>query len=104
MFEHASHPYTQGLLNCVPRLSGGGLSAGIYGYVPDYVNPPKGCRFCPRCPYAQKRCEEETPSMVEIGPEHLVACFRYESGNTGEKERLEKVLEAGKGGGEDNHE
>ena len=61
----------------VIRLSGGGLSAGIYGYVPDYVNPPKGCRFCPRCPYAKKICETEKPPMTEIAPDHTVACFRF---------------------------
>lgn len=79
LFKAPSHPYTQGLLSCAPRLSGGGLSAGIYGYVPDYVNPPQGCRFCPRCPHAKKICETQTPPMVEIGPEHRVACFRYTS-------------------------
>lgn len=77
LFTSPSHPYTQGLLSCVPRLSGGGLSAGIYGYVPDYVNPPKGCRFCPRCPYAKKICETEKPPMTEIAPDHTVACFRF---------------------------
>ncbi|WP_434310553.1 ABC transporter ATP-binding protein [Hominifimenecus sp. rT4P-3] len=77
LFENACHPYTQGLLSCAPRLSGGGLSAGIYGYVPDYVNPPKGCRFCPRCPHAMDICREERPGMVEVSPEHEVACFRY---------------------------
>lgn len=77
LFQSPSHPYTQGLLSCVPRLSGGGLSAGIYGYVPDYVNPPQGCRFCPRCPYAKKICETQRPPMVEIESDHTVACFRY---------------------------
>ena len=77
LFDNACHPYTQGLLSCVPRLSGGGLSAGIYGYVPDYVNPPKGCRFCPRCPYKKDICEKQKPAMTEVSPEHSVACFRY---------------------------
>ena len=45
LFKNPLHPYTQGLLACVPRLTGGGISAGIYGYIPSYVNPPKGCRF-----------------------------------------------------------
>lgn len=42
LFKNPLHPYTQGLLACVPRLTGGGISAGIYGYIPSYVNPPKG--------------------------------------------------------------
>ena len=77
LFNNPCHPYTQGLLNCVPRLSGGGLSAGIYGYVPDYVNPPEGCRFAPRCPHATEQCKKQKPQMVEVSPEHSVACFRY---------------------------
>ena len=48
LFKNPLHPYTQGLLACVPRLTGGGISAGIYGYIPSYVNPPKGCRFFKR--------------------------------------------------------
>ena len=77
-----------GLLSCVPRLSGGGLSAGIYGYVPDYVNPPEGCRFAPRCPYATEICKKKRPPVVEIESEHKVACFRYADGKT-EKEGAE---------------
>ena len=88
LFKSPSHPYTQGLLSCVPRLSGGGLSAGIYGYVPDYVNPPEGCRFAPRCPYATEICKKKRPPVVEIEPEHKVACFRYADGKT-EKEGAE---------------
>ena len=45
LFKNPLHPYTQGLFDCAPRLVGGGISAGIYGYVPDYFDPPKGCRF-----------------------------------------------------------
>ena len=88
LFKSPSHPYTQGLLSCVPRLSGGGLSAGIYGYVPYYVNPPEGCRFAPRCPYATEICKKKRPPVVEIESEHKVACFRYADGKT-EKEGAE---------------
>ena len=88
LFTSPSHPYTQGLLSCVPRLSGGGLSSGIYGYVPDYVNPPEGCRFSPRCPHAGKECRTRRPPMAEIGPDHKAACFLY-AGEGQEKEGAE---------------
>lgn len=78
LFTNPRHPYTEGLLECVPRLVGGGLSAGIYGYVPDYLNPPKGCRFCNRCKYRTERCEKEKPSMREVALMHQAACFRYQ--------------------------
>ena len=77
LFDEPCHPYTQGLLACAPRLSGGGLSAGIYGYVPDYVNPPEGCRFAPRCPHATEQCRKHRPAMTQVGEGHSVACFRY---------------------------
>lgn len=77
LFKDPCHPYTRGLMECVPRLSGGGLSAGIYGYVPDYVNPPKGCRFCPRCPCAREICREKKPGLTNVSNGHTVSCFLY---------------------------
>lgn len=85
LFAGPLHPYTRGLLACMPRLAGGGLSAGIYGYVPDYVNPPKGCRFCPRCPNAKEICRQKKPPKTEAAPGHFVSCFLYtEAGEGGE--------------------
>jgi len=75
LFKHPVHPYTRGLMDCVPRLSGGGVSAGIYGYIPDYVHPTPGCRFSPRCPIATEVCQKQKPPMADIGGEHEVACF-----------------------------
>jgi peptide/nickel transport system ATP-binding protein len=77
LFKRPSHPYTKGLMDCVPRLYGGGLSTGIYGYVPDYVNPPAGCRFSPRCRKANSVCLNERPPFYEIEDGHEVACFLY---------------------------
>ena len=75
LFRNPLHPYTIGLLEAVPRLSGGGVSAGIYGSIPDYQNPPKGCRFSPRCSRATALCKEEKPPVVDVGDGHKVACF-----------------------------
>ena len=79
LFDKPAHPYTKGLLDCVPRLSGGGLSAGIYGYVPDYINPTPGCRFCPRCSFATDICQISKPPMHRINEGHYVACFNHGS-------------------------
>jgi peptide/nickel transport system ATP-binding protein len=75
VFARALHPYTKGLLEAVPRLAGGGLQAGIYGSIPDYFDPPPGCRFAPRCPLVSQRCREEKPLLADAGPGHRVACF-----------------------------
>lgn len=79
LFREPLHPYTQGLLACVPRLSGGGISAGIYGYIPSYVDPPKGCRFFNRCPHCAERCKREKPGSYAVSAGHTVSCFLYES-------------------------
>jgi peptide/nickel transport system ATP-binding protein len=77
LFENPLHPYTQGLINTVPRLTGGGIAQGIPGRIPDYRNPPSGCRFHPRCPYAMEICSREKPSAYQVEPDHEVACFLY---------------------------
>ena len=77
LFKNPLHPYTQGLMECVPKLSGGGLSTGIYGYVPDYINASPGCRFCPRCKYAMEVCKTKKPTAVEVSPGHTVSCFKF---------------------------
>jgi len=71
------HPYTKGLLDSTPKLTGGGFSEGIKGRVPDYINPPSGCRFHPRCPFAKTICKIEEPEFIMIEPEHYVACHLY---------------------------
>lgn len=78
LFARPLHPYTQGLMASVPRLSGGGVSDGIPGRIPDYSDPPSGCRFNPRCPYVMDVCRRQKPPMFTAGPEHQVACFLYD--------------------------
>lgn len=74
IFSDPVHPYTKGLIESTPKLTGGGFSAGIAGQTPDYVFPPSGCRFHPRCPEASEKCKEMAPKMVEVGKNHFVAC------------------------------
>lgn len=93
LFQEPLHPYTQGLLACVPRLSGGGISAGIYGYIPSYVDPPRGCRFFNRCPHCTERCKAEKPGTYLVSEGHTVACFRYENQAVAAGERGNKHAE-----------
>lgn len=79
LFKAQLHPYTQALMHCIPRLSGGGVAEGIPGRIPNYLKPPKGCRFASRCQHATARCHEEKPEFYDVGNGHQVACFIYES-------------------------
>jgi oligopeptide/dipeptide ABC transporter ATP-binding protein len=80
IFKDPSHPYTKGLLRSIPNLSRREEKlVGITGSIPDFIDPPKGCRFHPRCPHAMNVCREVKPLLEEIAEEHQVACFLYES-------------------------
>jgi peptide/nickel transport system ATP-binding protein len=74
------HPYTRGLLQSIPNieLAEQKLEA-IPGIPPNLLNPPKGCRFSPRCSLANKKCWIEEPPIVESSPGHFVRCFREEN-------------------------
>jgi peptide/nickel transport system ATP-binding protein len=77
-FAAPSHPYSQALIGSVPRLGGPKQRIrGIPGSLPDLTNPPKGCRFAPRCPHATPACMERTPPLVELAPGHLVRCTEF---------------------------
>jgi peptide/nickel transport system ATP-binding protein len=75
VFHNPRHPYTVALMACVPKLTGKGIAEGIPGRVPDYMMPPKGCRFSPRCPYAQDICHNQKPPHLEVSPGHWVSCY-----------------------------
>lgn len=75
LFANPLHPYTQGLLASIPKLTGGAIAMGIEGRIPNYLNPPIGCRFYPRCKDAMAICEREKPPLFDVGDGHQVACF-----------------------------
>lgn len=77
IFEHPGHPYTMGLLASMPDLNQdkGVRLSPIPGSPPDMTNPPKGCPFAPRCPYARRVCETGMPDFVEVGEGHYSRCF-----------------------------
>ncbi|NPA96822.1 MAG: ABC transporter ATP-binding protein [Crenarchaeota archaeon] len=73
------HPYTAGLLKSVPPLRGDLRRVRtIPGTHPDPINPPRGCRFHPRCPLATEVCRRVEPKLIDVGGRHLVACHRWE--------------------------
>jgi peptide/nickel transport system ATP-binding protein len=61
LFSRPLHPYTQGLMKAVPKLTGEGIAEGIPGRIPDYLAPPPGCRFHPRCPHVMDMCRGGKP-------------------------------------------
>ncbi|MCC6617332.1 MAG: ABC transporter ATP-binding protein [Anaerolineae bacterium] len=92
LFAKPAHPYTQGLMAAVPRLSGGGISEGIPGRIPSYMNPPVGCRFHTRCPYAMPVCERLKPPVFTVDDEaHQVACFLYDAPDKVQAYKQEQV-------------
>lgn len=77
IFYNPSHPYTQGLLESLPRIDsdrGKQLSA-IEGTPPDLIAPPEGCEFAARCKHAMKICKSNVPPMFELGNGHNAACW-----------------------------
>jgi peptide/nickel transport system ATP-binding protein len=75
VFKNPMHPYTRALLDAVPKFSVEEDLKSIEGNVPNLVTPPSGCRFHPRCPHAMEGCKRTFPEMIEIGKNHLVACY-----------------------------
>jgi peptide/nickel transport system ATP-binding protein len=78
VYREPKHPYTQALLQSIPRLRGEKRLTYIKGSPIDLLNVPKGCRFYARCPYAMDICREE-PKLLEVKNGHLVSCFLYKS-------------------------
>ena len=80
IYTHPLHPYTAGLFSSIPvpnpRLAKAKEKSGLEGDLPSPIDPPAGCRFHTRCPYATERCKEETPQLKEASLGHFVACHR----------------------------
>src|SRR5467141_247775 len=79
IFKEPLHPYTQGLIGAFPSILGEKKKLlSIPGQPPDLLNPPTGCRFHPRCPYAMDVCKKEKPQLKKVGSgNHSVACYLY---------------------------
>ena len=78
LYSHAAHPDTKALLSAVPIAEVGRKReiSVLEGDVPSPINPPKGCYFNTRCPYADERCRKEKPELRDIGCGHMCACHK----------------------------
>ena len=97
LFAHTRHPYTEALLKSIPKLTQPSHTRleAITGRPPDLTQPPKGCKFAPRCPYAQAKCLEEEPPLVDHEePGHAFRCW-FPVGTDAGRAALEKNVAAG---------
>jgi oligopeptide/dipeptide ABC transporter ATP-binding protein len=78
LFRAPAHPYTRGLIECLPRLEGDGRLGAIGGMMPGLRSLPPGCRFHPRCPVAEPRCRVDAPALRSIAADRQVACHLAE--------------------------
>jgi oligopeptide/dipeptide ABC transporter ATP-binding protein len=79
IFNQPAHPYTEALLQAVPKLTDRSKRLwSIEGQPPDLANPPTGCPFNPRCPHAEDRCRREVPPEFHVGENHYTRCWLWE--------------------------
>jgi len=89
LFANPRHPYTRMLLDAVPDIDMTGRArTPVKGEVPNPINPPPGCTFHPRCPWAFDRCTVEEPMLKPVAPAHFASCHAVEDG------RIETAAEA----------
>jgi oligopeptide transport system ATP-binding protein len=81
LYDYPLHPYSRALLSAVPipdpKIEKRRSRIILQGDVPSPVNPPSGCRFHPRCPFARADCSQSEPPLEEVRPGHFVACFYW---------------------------
>jgi len=96
LFRDMKMPYTEALVRSIPKLENHSHTRlrVIGGRPPDLINPPTGCNFSPRCPYAQPKCQEEEPPLVDAAaPGHQFACW-YPVGTPENREAFERNVAA----------
>ncbi|MBO4884544.1 MAG: dipeptide ABC transporter ATP-binding protein [Clostridia bacterium] len=85
LYRNPLHPYTQALLSAIPipdpKTSRARRRQVLQGDVPSPINPPSGCVFSTRCPYATEACRSQIPKVEDVGGGHVVSCLRYKEIN-----------------------
>jgi peptide/nickel transport system ATP-binding protein len=83
LFSDPRHPYTKGLMTCIPSFDGpipaDRMLPTIPGIVPNLIDLPSGCPFRARCKFSSEKCEEKTPPLVDIGGGHKVRCWHHDT-------------------------
>ncbi len=77
IFRNPLHPYTQMLIQSLPRVGDRSQRVGISGRPPNLIDPPGGCRFAARCPKVMGHCADQEPTLIQMEPEHFVSCHLY---------------------------
>jgi len=78
IFENPLHPYTEALIESIPKIGEKKFIKGLGGQPPNLLNPPPGCRFHPRCRYVMEKCKNQEPPTVKID-DRIVKCWKYSS-------------------------
>ena len=97
VFRRQLHPYTAGLLECLPSLDFGRKDRAlklIQGMIPDLARLPAACSFAPRCPHARERCHNEAPELVEVVPRHWSRCLFWREQEVERAQREARSLTA----------
>jgi peptide/nickel transport system ATP-binding protein len=98
LFRAPRHPYSEGLLRSVPRLTEAGIKQRrlqtIAGSVPGLLELPAGCKFAPRCAYVIRECSEGEPALLAVNAEHRARCIRFDRvGDESAKTHPERMSE-----------
>jgi oligopeptide/dipeptide ABC transporter ATP-binding protein len=94
IYKNPLHPYTNALLSAILDLEIKREKTILKGDIPSPIDPPKGCRFWQRCPYAMEGCKDKPAALIEVEPDHFVACHKVNGFTEEEKlQGLDKPVE-----------
>lgn len=90
LYQNPLHPYTKSLLQAIPSIENDQANKeSLSGDIPNPANPPSGCSFRTRCPLAHEKCAEHEPALVEVEPQHYVACHLINDQGKGREDEIQ---------------